>query len=179
VPLERAFRDLRGLRITANVDFQLDNQTAWLLISRYYNEQDRIEDRAPAFGEVSDLHLNPANRAHLEAATAQVREFRRACQELVDKHPDPETLVRKEHLLILLSRIATELFTMSVVLARASTQGGTDSCASQDLADVFCTDARDRLAQLWRQLTLNVEPDHARLSRAWLTGSELDYLVEH
>jgi len=213
IPLERAFRDLRGLRITANVDFQLDNQTAWLLISRYYREQDRTSDIAPMFGNIGDLHLSPANRAHLEAATVQVHEFRKTCQDLVDKHPDPETLARKEHLLIQLSRIAGELFTMCAVLARTSTQGSrneitgsvdgvstflphrnasrygfidrlrrrasADSSAIQDLADVFCTDARDRLAQLWRQLTVDFEPDHARLSRAWLTGSELDYLVKH
>jgi alkylation response protein AidB-like acyl-CoA dehydrogenase len=181
IPLERAFRDLRGLRITANVDFQLDNQTAWLLISRYYHEQHPIEYGAPTFGDASGIHLNPANRAHLEDATAQVREFRWVCQELVYKHPDPQTLARKEHLLILLSRIATELFTMCAVLARTdtSTQACADSGVSQDLADVFCTDARDRLAQLWRQLTVDYEPDHARLSRAWLTGSELDHLVKH
>jgi hypothetical protein len=179
MPLERAFRDLRGLRITANVDFQLDNQTAWLLISRYYPGQHRIDAAGARFGPVSDINLNPANSAHLESATAQVREFRRVCQELVDKHPDPEILIRKEHLLIVLSRIATELFTMCAVLARTSTQAGADSGARQDLADVCCTDARDRLAQLWRQLAVDHEPNHAGLSRAWLTGSELDHLVAH
>jgi hypothetical protein len=100
-------------------------------------------------------------------------------RELVEKYPDPQTLARKEHLLIQLSRIATELFTMCAVLARTSSQASADSGTSQDLADVFCTDARDRLAQLWRQLTVDFEPNHARLSQAWLTGPELDYLVEH
>jgi alkylation response protein AidB-like acyl-CoA dehydrogenase len=57
-----------------------------------------------------------------------------------------------------------------------SLMGGTETAVDPD---VFCTDARDRLAQLWRQLTLDREPDHARLSRAWLTGPELDHLVEH
>lgn len=180
IPLERAFRDLRGLRITANVDFQLDNQAAWLLISRYYHQPDPLENGAPLFDEdVGDIHLSPANCAHLEVATAQVREFRMVCQELVEKYPDPQVLARKEHMLILLSRIATELFTMCAVLARTITKASTDSSTCQDLADVFCTDARDRLAQLWRQLTVDYDPNHARLSQAWLTGSELDYLIKH
>ena len=126
---------------------------------------------------VGDLNLSPANRAHLEAVTTQVRAFRQACQDVIDKHPDPQALLAREHLLITLGRIATELFTMSAVLARTNTQASRDSGVGQVMADVYCASVRNRLTGLWQQLSVHTEPDYARLSNAWLTSSELDFLV--
>lgn len=174
VPLERAFRDLRGLRITANVDFQLDNQAAWLLISRYYAVQDR---GFAGSVQVRDARLSPANWAHRQNTATQIRRFRKVCQELVNRHPDQEALAAREHTLILLGRIAAELFTVTAVLARTSAAEGPDESVSQDLAEVYCAEARHRLARFWQELAADAEPEYGRLSRTWLMGSELDFLL--
>ena len=42
--------------------------------------------------------------------------------------------------------------------ARTSTQASRDCGTGQDMADVYCASARNRLTGLWRQLTVNTEP---------------------
>ena len=45
------------------------------------------------------------------------------------------------------------------------------------LADVYCTAARFRLEDLWRQADADAEPDFAGVSERWLSGDTLDFLL--
>jgi alkylation response protein AidB-like acyl-CoA dehydrogenase len=173
VPLERYFRDARGFRIVANIDFQLDNQAGWMLLDRFYrgNADSLAEESGPGPDITQGTSLSPANAAHLQEAARQVREFTRACRELVTRYPDPKVLYTQEDTLITVGRLTSELFTICAVLARTSTlaAAGTDC---QDLANIACTEGFDRLAGLWRTLRADTVPDFAGTSRKWLAGDD-------
>jgi alkylation response protein AidB-like acyl-CoA dehydrogenase len=179
IPLERAFRDARGFRIAGNVDFQLDYQLARLLLARYY---DGAAGRAgvagdPETADARDADLSPANLAHLQEAAEQTRQVARTCLELTSQYSDPAALFADEQTLVLLGRIVSELLTMSAALARASRPAPHGAPDTQLLADVYCTEARHRLADHWRRFTPTAEPDYAKISRAWLADAELDLLA--
>lgn len=182
VPMERYFRDARGFRVVANIDFQIDNQAGWLLLSRFYKGQaaDLAVDGNGLGVDPAETNLSPANQAHLAEAARQVREFATTCREITKGCPDPQEMYTREETLITVGRIASELFTVSAVLARTDTlaAGGTDV---QDIADVACTDAFHRLAALWRELTAETVPDYAATSHGWLKGEggPLDSLIAY
>ncbi|MDH6134253.1 alkylation response protein AidB-like acyl-CoA dehydrogenase [Kitasatospora sp. MAA4] len=166
VPLERAMRDARGLRIAGNVDFQLDSQAAQGLLARCYQAAHAQPQPQPQVQpSVEPAGLSPANRAHLRAVADQVGEFRRTCLDLVRRFPQRSELFSQERRLILLGRIAAELFAATATLSRAGQAFDGDD--QQALADVYCTAARHRLADHWRQLAHSngSEPDHAAISR--------------
>lgn len=193
LPVERLFRDARGLRISGNVDYLLDVQAARLLLTGRYAEAAAAAAGATAgttpaaasgtasgaaSGAASDgtpgaaaadpaADLIPANQAHLAAARQGLRRFDRVSARLVARHQDPEELFARQETLRLLGRIAAELFSVAAVLARAATEGGDQQ---QELADVHCTAARHRLAGLWRRLGAPDEPDYAKISRLSATA---------
>ncbi|SOD80753.1 acyl-CoA dehydrogenase family protein [Streptomyces sp. Ag109_G2-15] len=174
VPLERRLRDARGLRIAGNVDFQLDSQAARRLLTWFAT---RAEDESGALARglgaehTDEDRLSGANAAHLAAVREQVLRFHEVCRELTRSHPRQEDLFEQEHTVILLGRVAAELFAMYAVLARAGTeQSGDDGEQDgQRLADVYCASARHRLADHWRRLGMVTEPDYAGISTRWLT----------
>nr|BBM95955.1 acyl-CoA dehydrogenase [Streptomyces sp.] len=166
LPLERLFRDARGLRISGNVDFLLDIQSARLLLAgRYTGGPARAAGESGAgedgTGEPRDTGLSPVNQAHLRAAEQGLRRFERVCGRLIAAHPDPDTLFARQETLRLLGRISAELFAMCAVLARVTSE---PSDVRAELAAVHCTAARHRLAGLWRRLAVSEEPDHAKVS---------------
>lgn len=189
VPLERAFRDARGLRIAGNVDFQLDNQLGRLLLAEHYAVTETGAEAANEAGPETDGvdadeagGLSPANRAHLSAVRRHLRDVRRIAVELTHTHPDPEQLYAKERTVVLLGRIAGELFNVTAVLARAGADGTPDGDPfwdPQELADVYCVEARHRLTGLLARLEPTTAPDHAKISRRWLDGGGADRLVRH
>ncbi|MFC4034842.1 acyl-CoA dehydrogenase family protein [Streptomyces polygonati] len=192
VPLERAFRDARGLRIAGNVDFQLDNQLGRMLLSAFHRsaagpETGTDAGTAPDQGILPDLaddDLSPANLGHLRAVAALITEFHRVCGELVRKRPDLAELFADERTTVLLGRIAGELFTAAAVLSRAagpeqSPEPSRSPGQGQELADVYCTEARLRLTGLFGRLGADAGPDHAGISRAWLAGDDADRLTHH
>lgn len=179
VPLERALRDARGLRIAGNVDFQLDNQLGRMLLDRFYSEP--AAATAAPVPRTEAAGLSPANRDHLRVVAELVGDIREIAAGLVKRHPDPEQLYAKEHTVVLLGRIAGELFNALAVLARAASDGtpaGDEPWRHHELADVYGVEARHRLAGLLSRLRTGTEPDHAKISRRWLTG-DADRLVRH
>jgi alkylation response protein AidB-like acyl-CoA dehydrogenase len=181
LPVERALRDARGIRVVGNVDFQVDNVNGRNLLARYYDDAlsaGPTESADLGLATAYDADLSPANVGHLHAVAEQTKAFARASRRIVRRYPDPAELAGQEQILALTNRIATELFTVSAVLAHASHRAGTDAGESQMLADVFCTAARHRLADLWRQLEADPEPDYAKVSRGWLTDTSLDFLLD-
>lgn len=173
VPLERYFRDARGFRIVANIDFQIDNQAGFMLLGRFYqgNADSLIEGSGPGPDITQGTDLSPANAAHLQEASRQVRQFATACRELVARFPDPEVMYTKEDILITVGRITAELFTICAVLARTSTMAA-EGVDFQDLADIACIEGFDRLAGLWRSLDSDTAPAYAETSRKWLSGED-------
>ncbi|MFD4552528.1 acyl-CoA dehydrogenase family protein [Streptomyces sp. NPDC058466] len=187
VPLERAFRDARGLRIAGNVDFQLDNQLGRILLGQYYADARTYADDGtqgepgPGAG-TSAAGLSPANQEHARAIDRLVGELRRFAVGLVRRHPDPEQLYAKERTVVLLGRIAGELFNAVAALARAAAAGTPAEAVPaghQELADVHCAEARHTLSGLFARLEPDAEPDHAHISRRWLAEGGADQLVRH
>lgn len=181
IPLERYFRDARMLRTIVNVDFQIDNQAGRLLLASLYGQDSGSIPAEPTLPALQREGLSVANVAHLEATAQLVRDFAATSRRLVKEHPDPNELFAKETTVVLLIQIAAELLTMTAVLARtAQLATGSDAAAAtgaQDLADIVCTEARHRLADMWRQLTTDDGSAYARMSEAWLGGATLDHLA--
>lgn len=178
LPLERFFRDARGLRVAGAVDFHVAQRAAESFLTQLYYDRS-LEDvrllgpapRLPVTG------LTARNQDHLRQLAELAEEFARSCRTLVDRYPDPAELFARQRLLILLSGISDELFTMSVVLARAAGCRDREPGGPQDLADVYCTGARHRVTTMWQQLGDGPEADHAAVSVAVLDGDRLDSLL--
>ncbi|MFF7636501.1 acyl-CoA dehydrogenase family protein [Kitasatospora sp. NPDC008050] len=181
LPLERAFREARGLRIACGVDFQLDNWAAQLgVLGCYYPEPANaraIESEPADVGCLDHADLTEPNLGHLRFTAHQVKAFARTCLALVRRHPDPRELFEQEHLLIQLNQVAGELLLMSLVLARTSRNGRLGPESTQELADLYCAAARRRIDDLWRRITVEQPSGHADASAAWLSGERWADLV--
>ncbi len=164
-----------------NVDFQLDNQAAQLLLAAFHRDPalGRAEPSTdPGPSTAAYAHLTEANRAHLTALAEHTADLARTCRELADGHDDLTGLYAQEGTLVLVAQTAAEVLSMSAALARAShlTSTGEDGDA-QALADVYCTGARHRIESARRRLAAvrsGAEPDYAAISRAWLSVSGRD-----
>ncbi|MFB7954663.1 acyl-CoA dehydrogenase family protein [Streptomyces sp. NPDC056045] len=180
IPLEQAVRDVRNMRISGGVDFQIDNWIAGRgILSYYYPEPDHADEltTAPApAADPGDAILTDRNRTHLAAVAEAVHRFGRTCLELARRHPDQADLVARQRLLILLSGISGELLTMSASLARASrtsaATAATDHCEPQRLADLYCTAARLRLADLWHRLDHTASEEAGRFENGGGSGAD-------
>jgi hypothetical protein len=170
-PLERALRDVRNFRISGGVDFQLDFwNSQMILFSYYYPQPDNLDEIATDASMPAPESLSVRNVAHLRFAADEARRFARACWDTAQRYPDRRALSAAERPLILFSRIANELLTVALVLARAARRSDAGDGTAQDLADVYCTGARHRIADLWHRLAEPDAPDHAKLSAGWLAG---------
>ncbi|GAB7051211.1 acyl-CoA dehydrogenase family protein [Catenuloplanes indicus] len=166
VPLERALRDVRGLRIAGGVDFSVDLRSArGAILPPYRSGELPPPGRPAAAAHPPGSALAPAAR-YLDR---QAHEFAVRCARLTRDSTASE-LVERQDTLITLSRLADELFTMAVVLGRA---GGPAETA---LAETYCAHARNRTAALCRVLDTPADDAHDRLGRAWLAG-DLDHLL--
>jgi alkylation response protein AidB-like acyl-CoA dehydrogenase len=175
VPVERYLRDLRNLRISGGVDFQIDNWIGRLsILSYYYPEPDHAEEllRDGAVPlDTTGTALTPRNLDHLHWAADRTRDFGRTCLELARRHPDREELAAQERTLILLAGTARELLGMSLTLARAATLSASGDDGAQPLADIFCTAARIRIDDLHRRLQSPPAPDVTAVTTAWMSGT--------
>jgi alkylation response protein AidB-like acyl-CoA dehydrogenase len=174
LPVERFFRDARALRVAGGVDFLVDLYAArsGLFEPHYAGEGqvDALTARAPA---VDAAGLSPRNREYLEHVRSGSTELARTCVRLRRRYPDPERLYERQNLVLTLHRIASELFTMSVTLARAAAQGTSPGWApAQALAEVYCGEARHRLADWWGRVQEPDTADHRRLSDAWIGAAD-------
>ncbi|MFF1480708.1 acyl-CoA dehydrogenase family protein [Streptomyces sp. NPDC058301] len=165
-PVERYHRDARTLRVVGNVDFINDHRAGRLLLARHQAGAPAVFPRLCT----ADTGLSEANRRHLEAASSAFQELRLICRRLVAGHPEPSLLAAREEAVILVGRLATELFGLCAVLGRAA---GAGDERAQELAGVYATEARHRVTDLIRRLSAEEEPDapdYAEISRAWLAA---------
>jgi alkylation response protein AidB-like acyl-CoA dehydrogenase len=172
IPLERVFRDARALRIAGGVDFQVDSWAAERLLTYYYPPPD--EEPPTAVPECP--RLSARNQEHLRVVAEEVQALAATCSRLSRRHPDVQELHAQEDVAGSLNRIADELFAMSAALARAARLAEAEP-AVQELADVYCTSAAERLAALRRRVAEREEPDYAGLSGAWLAEDRLRFLL--
>ncbi len=140
-PAERLLRDARGLRVSGNVDFMLDIQAGRALLARHARSREPYREWLGPFDHAG---LSPANRDHLLALVDDLRRLSRTCTDLARRYPDPATMPAGQETQRLIGHLAGELLTMFVVLARAAGAGG-------ELADLYCTTVRHRLAGLWHE----------------------------
>jgi alkylation response protein AidB-like acyl-CoA dehydrogenase len=183
LPMERVFRDARGLRISGGVDFMLDVWLGRYILSSWYLDPDAAADPAGDL-DLDDSMLAAGNRAHLSALRTEVAAFARTCGDLVRAYPDPEVLYARERTLILVSQLLNELTTMVLVLARGARLAGDGHPMAQDLADAYCRSGWLRVGEIRRELAGHLaghqEPASeeviADLSREWLHGDGLAFL---
>lgn len=167
VPLERAFRDARMLRTAGGVDDLLDVQTAQALLAHTADASAHGTD-GRAFDEdqgalVATENLSPRNARHLLALHEELARFPAACRAVGALVAGERERRTQQYPLLLLGRIARELFGMAAVLTTAEGDG------HQRLTDVHCTAARLRLRDLWARLDAPDYPDHAGVARAVLS----------
>ncbi|MER8014045.1 acyl-CoA dehydrogenase family protein [Streptomyces griseoluteus] len=181
VPVERFLRDLRNLRISGGVDFQIDYWIAQrAILSYYYPEPDHAAalegaDEAPL--DTAGTVLTDRNLAHLRWAAEQTRAFGRTCLALARSHPDRAELDAEERTLIQLAGVSREILGVTLVLARASTLSATGDDSAQALADLFCTAARQRVTDLLGRLQSPPGPDIEAVASAWMSGTAYAFLA--
>lgn len=169
-PVERAFRDARGLRILGNVEFRIDEMLMRQLLATGFTPRAQPD----TYGRPAGLRLTEENRAHLRSVVWEVRRFAETSAEhshwLAEPVPDS-----RQRTVAVLGRIAEELFAMWAVLARTAEQPSwAGSMPTQELADVYCTAALQRLTECWMTLDAKSEPDYAAISRRWLSAPPAD-----
>jgi alkylation response protein AidB-like acyl-CoA dehydrogenase len=170
-PLERLMRDIRNVRVSGGVDFQIDNWIARMsILSYYYPEPGHADELlSPATpGDVADPRLIGRNAGHLRWVTAQVHGFGRRCLTLARAHPDKEALLQDEPTLIRLTGVARELMACALVLARAATLAEAGDTSVLPVADVYCTEARHRVTDLLHRLDTPDAAPCAQVTGAWL-----------
>ncbi|WP_328687054.1 acyl-CoA/acyl-ACP dehydrogenase [Streptomyces caniferus] len=173
VPLERAFREARGLRISGGVDFMMDIWMAHKAVFWcYYPLPANAEaiEAEPDLSCLDEADLTEANLDHLRFAVTGTKTFARTCLELARRYPDQDELFEQERLLIPLTQIGNELLLMSLVLGRTSSLGTSGPQSTQDLADVYCAEARLRIADAWRRHHAADSPAASRAAGQWLSG---------
>jgi len=152
IPLERLFRDARGTRIAGGTEVLLQMRLAGnLVFSYFYPPPDNADELAGPATVPADLPagaLSDRNRDHRRALAADIHEYARTCLATARRFPDRAELLTRSRALVLFGQLAEELVTVSLVLARAATDGMDPG--EQDLADIYCTGALGRIA-VWRQ----------------------------
>lgn len=170
LPVERAFRDVRALRIAGGVDFMLDLWSARSVLASY-----GPESVSPVADEDKiDSRLDRPCRGHLAFVRRQADDLGKVSRRLSSTVP-LEELFEQQRTMIVLGQIGGELLSMSIVLARAAHLADRGMAAALALADISCAASRVRLAALWPQLT--EQPDCAATSQRWLRGDGLDFLM--
>lgn len=161
-PVERAFRDARALRISGGVDFFIAKWAAQTRIFPEYYGPAPPRLRAAA----------PDDRLGAEATWLAGEAFHLAetCNALAGAHPNPDALFAKQHLLIALNRIADELLTSTLVVARTTTSESAPSGQADRLSRLYCAGARQRLASLWGDLETTDAPEPAMITDALIRG---------
>jgi alkylation response protein AidB-like acyl-CoA dehydrogenase len=177
LPVERAFRDARALRVAGGVDFMLDKWSAESgLASWYYARQPSGPSGAtPDPVRLADFRLSPRCSSHLTFLAGQTRALADACSRLTRDTPQRE-LFEHQRTTRVIGQIGAELLSMTIVLGRAAALAGNEQPAALDLADISSSASRIRLAGLWPQL--DDDNDYASISDAWLNHTDLDFLTD-
>jgi alkylation response protein AidB-like acyl-CoA dehydrogenase len=168
LPLERAYRDARGFRISGGVDFLLDYWASLMFTLAHYYPEAPAAQSEPDVSWCFSTALSERNQQHLAEIARQVHRFSRFVATLSGKHSRAE-LAAQQGRLVAVNRILDDLATCALVLSRAATEGQSEG---QELADVYCSAARLRLAGHWLAAEETDAPDHAAVTARWMSGSD-------
>ena len=174
LPVERFVRDARGLRISGGVDFLLDY---WTALGALQTANARSNDE-PGQGRrtETDEALSPRNQAHLAHLESEVHALGALLRRLLQRN-GAEPVPEYQHKLMLAGRIGITTLGMAIVLARAAHLAERGDTVAQELADIWCAEARGELAGLWPQAANEQEPDYAAMSERVLHDDALNWLL--
>ncbi|WP_436498683.1 acyl-CoA dehydrogenase family protein [Actinokineospora sp. HUAS TT18] len=162
-PVERAFRDARGLRVAGGVDFLLDYWSGLAAI-----DGAEAESSVP----VEDSALTGPCAEHLRALVAEATRFAGLRARLHEG--------ARQHEVVLAGRISGGLLSMAATLARAAHLADRGDPGALDLADIACVDERRRLAAAWAEFAPEPDcPDYTAMSKDLLHGDRLDRVIGH
>jgi alkylation response protein AidB-like acyl-CoA dehydrogenase len=151
--VEGILRDVLAFRIAGGVDFHVDDTFARNFILR---NGSRPTGTHPPFCGPVDF------QEHTMFLARQVSAFGGLRQDLL-VGGDRDELERQQSRLIRLNRLATELLTAALVLARAS-------AVHADLVHVYYIGCRRRLADLWRRVREDHDDRDSRATRRVVAG---------
>ncbi len=179
LPVERAFRDARALRVAGGVDFMLDHWSATENLATIRSHTG--EGGGVAWSNPTDPALSGDCGEHLAFVAAQARRLSTTCTEVLEG-ARYEELIQRQRLVRLIGQTATELLGMSIVLAKAAQQAEEDDFSGLSLADVSCTAARLRIASQWQELDVlrqggDGTDSYRTVSEDWLANGRFEYLV--
>lgn len=168
VPVERLLRDLRIGRIFDGSTEALRSFIADAVLTHHRTAADTTLD-APGSGEApADSPVGSRVLAgHLLFVEQAARRIAGPFAEFA-RRPESELGTFQRHLGRLVD-IGAELYAMSTACAYAEALGGTDD-APVRLADMFCRQARIRIAELFARLVANTDGHDRALARAVLAG---------
>jgi alkylation response protein AidB-like acyl-CoA dehydrogenase len=175
IPIERFYRDVRVTRI-----FGTTNELMLLNLGVSALPADST-GATPAPAPVPPTKvLSPANRTHLENASALAAQIATTAQALVTRCGGSQLMAMiQQPVVIEIGRALSLVWAMGVTLSRVESEAGIPTnpgSQMQDLADVFCTEAERgvaaslALADAWQpELSASVSAALMRGTLQWLT----------
>lgn len=165
LPAEQLLRDARVLRITGGVDFVVDMRSGRALADHLAARSPRSAADGAALGE---RRLSAANVRHLDDVAAHARRLADAIAGVSRRADHDSDPIGDQAPMIATGRVAGELLTMALVLARCADAPTRTAEREQQFAEIYCADARERLATAWRDFPTGAEPTpHTEVSDWW------------
>jgi alkylation response protein AidB-like acyl-CoA dehydrogenase len=166
LPVEQLFRDARVLRVTGGVDFAVDLRSGQALLAHLDSDGPDVADHEPA---AADGRLTRANARHLETVAAQSRRLAHALGGMARRSQDRGGSLNSQISSIAVGRIAGELLSMALTLARCADSPARSAAREQQLAGIHCSDACGRLTSVWQDIeSRGHDADHSSVSDWWL-----------
>ncbi len=178
-PTEKLYRDARGFRISGGVDFMIDLQAAqrWLKAFFYNDEFDRkkwmdqfeVKKRL----NIDDSVLGPECTRILNRIRTDARDLGELIQQLISKH-SYEELCKQQSLLILMNRVANEIFTIAATLARARKRAIDSETFAISIAEEYAAEGLLKINGFWEKIRLEVAMSGPVQQRRVSIGHYLD-----
>lgn len=166
IELEQIYRDIRGLRISGGVDFQIDNRSTQLWLEAfYYNSEfditafhkNAVINDNTMLNEVP--HLSATNKIHFMNLNQTITKFGNHIEYLVNTI-DKKELFTKQRIMILTNKIAREVYLMSCSLARANDSNKFNIENYNLLADRFCQKSYQKIQSYSSELEYELHNDN-------------------
>ncbi|WP_271782637.1 acyl-CoA dehydrogenase family protein [Aquimarina algiphila] len=165
IELEQVFRDIRGLRISGGVDFQIDNRSTQLWLEAfYYNSDFDIDVVKNNFGIAEEIvkeaqNLSSLNKEHLIKVNDEVVKLGNHIKYLV-KSFDKEELFAKQRIMILTNKIVREIYLISCCLSRTNAANKELANDYNMLTETYCIDSLQKIQSYWHQLDCELQQEN-------------------
>jgi len=187
IELEQLFRDIRGLRISGGVDFQIDNRSTQLWLEAFYYNSDF--ERSTYKNKQKDenlvnkvLNLSSSNKKHFIKLQEEVLKLGNHVEYLVKTYEKKE-LFSKQRVMILTNQIAREIYLISCCLSRTESADKKVVADYNILTDTYCTNALQKIKfyrdQLDHELLKENETSFTMVANRMLEGSLDKIIIEN